>query len=78
MIGCPKFDDVQEYIEKFAAIFKTADIKSVTVAVMEVPCCQGLPVIVEKGMEIAGKKIPLEKVVIGAQGDILGTERLAA
>jgi ferredoxin len=78
MVGCPKFDDVQEYIEKFAAIFKMADIKSVTVAVMEVPCCQGLPVIVEKGMEIAGKKIPLEKVVIGAQGDILGTERLAA
>jgi hypothetical protein len=45
---------------------------------MEVPCCQGLPVIVERGMEMAGKKIPLEKVVIGAQGDLLSTERLAA
>jgi Fe-S-cluster-containing hydrogenase component 2 len=78
MVGCPKLDDVQEYIEKFAAIFKMADIKSVTVAVMEVPCCQGLPVIVERGMQMAGKSIPLEKVIIGAQGDILGTERLAA
>lgn len=78
MVGCPKFDDVQEYIEKFVDIFKMADIKSVTVAVMEVPCCQGLPVIVERGMQMAGKSIPLEKVVIGAHGDILGTERLAA
>ena len=78
MVGCPKFDDVQEYVEKFAAIFKMADIRSVTVVVMEVPCCQGLPVIVERGMEMAGKKIPLEKVVIGAQGDLLSTERLAA
>jgi len=78
MVGCPKFDDVQEYIQKFADIFKIANIKSVTVVVMEVPCCQGLPVIVEKGMELAGKKIPVEKVVIAARGDILGTERVAA
>ncbi|MFH1488977.1 MAG: 4Fe-4S binding protein [Pseudomonadota bacterium] len=78
MVGCPKFDDVQEYIQKFADIFKTADIKSVTVLVMEVPCCQGLPVIIEKGMEKAGRKVPLEKVVIGVKGDILGREKLAA
>ena len=43
--------------------FKTADVKSVTVVVMEVPCCQGLPVIVEKGMEASGKKIPYEKII---------------
>jgi Fe-S-cluster-containing hydrogenase component 2 len=41
---------------------------------MEVSCCQGLPVIVEKGMEIAGKKITIEKVVIGPRGDVLGRE----
>ena len=78
MMGCPKLDDAEEYIQKFAAIFQTADIKSVTVPVMEVPCCQGLPIIVEKGMEMAGKKIPLEKVVIGTRGDVLGKEKLAA
>ena len=78
MVGCPKFDDVQDYIQKFADIFSTADIKSITVAVMEVPCCQGLPIIVEKGMEMAGKRIPMEKVVIGARGEVLGRERLAA
>ena len=78
MVGCPKFDDVQEYIQKFADIFSVADIKSVTVVVMEVPCCQGLPVIVEKGMEKAGKRIPIEKVVIGLKGDVLNREKLAA
>lgn len=78
MVGCPKFDDTREYIKKFAELFRTADIKSVTIAVMEVPCCHGLPVIVEKGMELAGRKIPVEKVVISGRGDILERERLAA
>ena len=78
MVGCPKFDEIQDYIQRFADIFNTADIKSITVVVMEVPCCQGLPIIVEKGMEMAGKRIPMEKVVISARGDVLGRERLAA
>ena len=78
MVGCPKFDDVEAYIQKFAEIFRTADLKSVSVVVMEVPCCQGLPIIVEKGMEAAGKKVPLEKVVISARGELLGREKLAA
>jgi len=78
MVGCPKFDDIQEYIQKFADIFNTADIKSIMVVVMEVPCCQGLPIIVEKGMEMAGKKIPIQKVVISPRGDVLGREKLAA
>ena len=78
MVGCPKFDDIQDYIQRFADIFRAADITGITVVVMEVPCCQGLPIIVERGMEKAGKKIPLEKVVISSRGDILGTEKLAA
>ncbi len=71
MIGCPKFDDIQEYIEKFADIFKTADIKSVLSVVMEVPCCSGLPMIVKKGMEAAGKNIPIKELVISTRGKIL-------
>jgi len=70
-MGCPKFDDVQEYIDKFAEIFNNAGIKSITVVTMEVPCCSGLPMIVQKGMEISKKKIPVEKIVISARGKIL-------
>lgn len=71
-MGCPKFDDVQEYIDKFAEIFKTADIKSITTVIVEVPCCSGLPMIVKKGLEKAGKNIPREEVVISTKGKILG------
>lgn len=78
MIGCPKFDDAQSYVEKFAQIFSTASIKSVTVVVMEVPCCGGLPLIIKRGMELAGKTIPTERVVISTQGDILKKDRLVA
>ena len=78
MIGCPKFDDAEDYVQKFADIFSTAEIKSISVVVMEVPCCQGLPIIVEKGLERAGKHIPMEKVIIGVKGDLLGKEQIAA
>jgi NAD-dependent dihydropyrimidine dehydrogenase PreA subunit len=78
MVGCPKFDDAEAYVEKFAQIFSSVPIKSVTVAVMEVPCCSGLPLMVTRGMELAGKKIPMERVVISARGEILKTEKLVA
>jgi len=78
MVGCPKFDDAEAYIQRFADIFKTAHIKDVTAVVMEVPCCQGLPVIIKKGMELAGKSIPLEQVIISTRGEILEREQLVA
>jgi ferredoxin len=78
LVGCPKFDDAQAYIQRFADIFKTAHVKDVTVVVMEVPCCQGLPVIVKKGMELAGKSIPMEQITISRRGEVLERERLVA
>ncbi len=43
---------------------------------MEVPCCSGLPMIVKKGMEAAGKVIPIEEVVINTRGKILKQQQL--
>ncbi len=71
LMGCPKFDDVQDYIDRFAAIFEASDIASITAAIMEVPCCSGLPYIIKKGMEKAGKTVPMETVVISTRGQIL-------
>ena len=71
MIGCPKFDDPALYVEKLSQIFAQDDIKSITVAVMEVPCCAGLPKIINQAMEKAGVQIPLTTLVISAQGRIL-------
>ncbi|MGO9380232.1 MAG: ATP-binding protein [Dissulfurispiraceae bacterium] len=71
MIGCPKFDDADAYVSKFVEIFKNADIKKVTVAVMEVPCCSKLPMIVRKAIEISGSDVPMEEVIIGIRGEVL-------
>jgi NAD-dependent dihydropyrimidine dehydrogenase PreA subunit len=75
MIGCPKFDDTYEYVRRFADIFKTSNVKSLSVLVMEVPCCQTLPGIVQQGMERAGKNIPTEIITINAKGDIISREK---
>lgn len=78
LMGCPKFDDASLYVERFKEIFAKAGVKSVTVLTMEVPCCQGLPMMVRKGMELAGKSIPLEQVVISTRGEVLRRARLVA
>jgi NAD-dependent dihydropyrimidine dehydrogenase PreA subunit len=71
MMGCPKFDDVEEYIEKFTEIFSLAGIRSITVVDMEVPCCSKLPMLMRKALSLAGKKIPLEEIVISRRGEKL-------
>lgn len=74
MVGCPKFDDMELYAKRFADIFTANDVKSVTVAVMVVPCCQGLPVVVAQAMREAGKSIPMEVVTISLEGEIVSRQ----
>ena len=71
MIGCPKFDNPEETIEKLAQVFKTSGIKSITAAIMEVPCCSALPVIIKKALKQSGVDIPYKEVVVGYQGKIV-------
>ena len=71
MMGCPKFDDAQGYIDKFAKICANAGIRSITVLSMEVPCCSGLPMIVKKGLEISKAAIPLTEVIVSIKGKLL-------
>jgi ferredoxin len=73
LMGCPKFDETDEYVKRFADIFKTADINSVTTVVMEVPCCAGLPSIVKKGMAASGKTVPVSEITISVRGSVLET-----
>ncbi len=74
LMGCPKFDETNASVEKFTRIFQANAIRSVTVLVMHVPCCQGLPSLVRTAMEAAGKSIPLLKAVLDAQGNVIRTE----
>jgi len=70
IICCPKLDESEVYIKKLAEIFKVNNLKSVTVAHMEVPCCFGLNQIVSEAMKLSGVKIPVKEITIGIQGDI--------
>ena len=71
MMGCPKFDDRQSYVEKFAEIFRTRSIKSITSVIMEVPCCASMRSIINEALHKAGKEIPQREYVISARGQIL-------
>ncbi len=68
LIGCPKLDDAEFYREKLQEIFKNNNIRSVTVAHMEVPCCYGIQSVVEEAIRGSGKKIPLKEYTISVDG----------
>ncbi len=70
LIGCPKLD-TPDYSEKLTAILSQNDIKSVTVARMEVPCCGGIVKAVTTAMQNSGKIIPWQIVTISSNGKIL-------
>lgn len=71
VMGCPKLDDGNYYVEKLAAIFKNNNINSITVAHMEVPCCYGLIKIVEEALGRSGKNIPLNSIEVSIEGEII-------
>jgi len=71
LVGCPKLDDLEVYQDKIRQIVKNNDLKSITYAHMEVPCCFGLVNIIESAIAKAGKKIPFEEVVISIRGERL-------
>lgn len=75
MVGCPKLDDADQYLEKFADIFATAIPARVTILMMEVPCCSGLSAIIRQAISRSGQSIPLEEVVISTRGDVLRHDR---
>jgi ferredoxin len=70
-IGCPKLDNADVYREKLATILKENDIRSLSVAYMEVPCCAGLVKLIEAAVKDSGKEIPIKKTKIGIQGGIV-------
>lgn len=70
LVGCTKLDDI-DYSEKLARIFMRNDIKNITVARMEVPCCAGMERAVKMAVKESGKKIPVKTVVISTEGELL-------
>lgn len=74
VIGCPKLDDVEHYVEKLSNIIKNNDLESVTVLKMEVPCCGGMAYAAKQARDKSGINIPIKVVTISLQGEALGKE----
>ncbi|MEI8033212.1 MAG: 4Fe-4S dicluster domain-containing protein [Chlorobiaceae bacterium] len=74
-IACPKLDSEMEiYVEKLAAMIDLSNINTITVAIMEVPCCGGLISIALEALRKSKRKVPVKKVVISLQGETMSEE----
>jgi NAD-dependent dihydropyrimidine dehydrogenase PreA subunit len=71
VIACPKLDDTQGYAEKLAELIRRNHLKSLTVAIMTVPCCSGLEHIVRQAVALSGEAIEVKKVVVGIDGRVV-------
>lgn len=71
LLGCPKFDDVQSYVDKVADILRHNAIKDITVLRMEVPCCAGMSAIAQKGAQAAGVDVPIKTIIVSRDGKLL-------
>ena len=74
-IACPKLDNGKEiYVEKLVEMIDHAKIDTLTVMIMEVPCCGGLLQLAKIAAKQAKRKIPLKAIIVGLQGNILQEE----
>ena len=71
-IACPKLDSNQDiYLDKLKALIDFAGIRSLTVLTMEVPCCRGLLQLARQAAAESERKIPIQWLEVGVQGDLL-------
>lgn len=70
LMGCPKLDDIWAYDEKLTEMLKKHRPESITILVMEVPCCTGLIRLVSKLIEESGHMIKKEVIVIDLKGNV--------
>lgn len=74
-IACPKLDsDMEIYIDKLVSMIDDAKINTLTLMIMEVPCCGGLVQMAKTALSKASRKIPMKAIKVGLRGDILSEE----
>lgn len=72
VIACPKLDQGREiYLEKIRVLIDDSSVRSITVAIMEVPCCGGLKRLVDDAATSASRSVPIATVVVGIEGGSL-------
>jgi len=75
VIACPKLDQGTDiYIQKLTRLIDEARVNTITVVIMEVPCCGGLSKMVNMATQMASRKVPVKEIVISIRGEILSEE----
>jgi hypothetical protein len=78
-IACPKLDEGQDiYRGKIQSWIEDAKINTLTVLIMQVPCCMGLSNLAQQAAQASQRKVPIKSVVVGVQGEILQEEWVQA
>ncbi|MFC2040841.1 ATP-binding protein [Chloroflexota bacterium] len=77
LVACPKLDDFQAHLKKLTDILSQAQVTSLTVVHMEVPCCSGLVHMANQAIKLSGKDIPFREVTIGIEGEQLQTTNIS-
>ncbi len=76
-IACPKLDQGKEqYIDKLVSMINDAKINTLTVMVMEVPCCTGLLQMAKMATDRASRKVPVKAITVSLQGEVINEEWL--
>ncbi len=74
-IACPKLDEGQDvYQQKIKSWFEDAKINTLTVLLMQVPCCMGLLQLAQQALQASQRKVPVKCLVVGLEGEILQEE----
>jgi hypothetical protein len=74
-IACPKLDHGTDvYVEKLTAMIDISKVNTITVMMMEVPCCGGLLQMVKSALSNAARKVPVKQMIVGINGEVLEEE----
>jgi len=75
VIACPKLDQSKEtYIQKFIRLIDEARVNTISVVIMEVPCCGGLIQMVQHAAQLANRRVPVKAITISIRGEVLAEE----
>ena len=61
-------------MQKLTSMIDDAKINTLTVMIMQVPCCSGMLQMAKIAMEKASRKVPIKAIVVGLEGEILSEE----
>jgi hypothetical protein len=74
-IACPKLDDGMDvYLNKLVALIEDSKINTLTVMIMQVPCCGGLLQLAKTAVNKSSRKVPIKALVVGLEGEILSED----